>query len=52
MNLILKDKDNGKEYNIDYPDDLKGNMTEEEKRGAQEKFMKTKARRAKTAETN
>ncbi len=54
MNLILKDKDNGKEYIIDYPDDLKGkskrNMTEEEKRAAQEKSMQTKARRAKTAE--
>ena len=35
MNLILKDKESGKEYIIDYPDDLKGkskrNMTEEEK---------------------
>ena len=45
---------NGKEYIIDYPDDLKGkskrNMTEEEKRAAQEKSMQTKARRAKTAE--
>lgn len=51
MNLILKDKENGKEYIIDYPDDLKGkskrNMTEEEKKVAQEKSMKTKARNAK-----
>lgn len=54
MNLMLKDKDNGKEYIIDYPDDLKGkskrNMTEEEKQAAQEKSMQTKAKRAKTAE--
>lgn len=53
MNLILKDKANGKEYVIDYPDDLKGkskrNMTEEEKRAAQEKSMQTKAKNAKTA---
>lgn len=51
MNLILKDKRNGKEYIIDYPDELKGkskrNMTEEEKKVAQEKSMKTKARNAK-----
>lgn len=51
MNLILKDKENGKEYIIDYPDELKGkskrNMTEEEKKVAQEKSMKTKARNAK-----
>ena len=36
MNLILKDKADGKEYIIDYPDELKGkskrNMTEEEKK--------------------
>lgn len=51
MNLILKDKDNGKEYIIDYPNELKGkskrNMTEEEKRAAQEKAMQTKAKKAK-----
>lgn len=51
MNLMLKDKDNGKEYIIDYPDDLKWkskrNMTEEEKRAAQEKAMQTKAKKAK-----
>lgn len=51
MNLILKDKANGKEYVIDYPSDLKGkskrNMTEEEKRIAQEKSMKTKAKNTK-----
>ena len=54
MNLILKDKANKKEYIIDYPGDLKGkskrNMTEEEKRVAQEKSMQTKARRAKMME--
>ena len=52
MNLVLKDKDSGREYIIDYPDDLKGkskrNMTEEEKRAAQEKSMQTKARKART----
>lgn len=51
MNLILKDKENGKEYIIDYPDELKGkskrNMTEEEKKVAQEKSMQTKAKNAK-----
>lgn len=58
MKLILKDKDsineddlkNNKEFIIDYPDDLKGkskrNMTEEEKRVAQEKSMLTKAKNA------
>ena len=38
MNLILKDKADGTEYIIDYPDELKGkskrNMTEEEKKKA------------------
>lgn len=51
MNLILKDKVDGNEYIIDYPNDLKGkskrNMTEEEKKVAQEKSMQTKARNAK-----
>lgn len=51
MDLILKDKANNKEYVIDYPSDLKGkskrNMTEEEKRIAQEKSMKTKAKNTK-----
>lgn len=51
MNLILKDKADGNEYIIDYPNDLKGkskrNMTEEEKKVAQEKSMQTKARNAK-----
>lgn len=51
MKLILKDEVNGKEYIIDYPNELKGkskrNMTEEEKRAAQEKSMLTKAKRAK-----
>ena len=51
MNLILKDKENGTEYVIDYPDELKGkskrNMTEEEKKAAQEKSMQTKAKNAK-----
>lgn len=46
MNLILKDKKEGKEYIIDYPNNLKGktkrNMTEEEKKVAQEKSMQTK----------
>lgn len=50
MNLVLKDKENGQEFVIDYPDDVKGkskrNMTEEEKRIAQEKSMQTKARNA------
>ena len=50
MTLLFKDKENGKEYIIDYPDDMKGkskrNMTEEEKRIAQEKSMQTKARNA------
>lgn len=54
MNLILKDKENGSEYIIDYPDELKGkskrNMTEEEKKAAQEKSMQTKARNAKKHE--
>ena len=51
MNLVLKDKKDGKEYIIDYPDELKGkskrNMTEEEKKMAQEKSMQTKAKNAK-----
>lgn len=51
MNLLLKDKEKGTEYIIDYPDELKGkskrNMTEEEKRVAQEKSMQTKAKHAK-----
>ena len=51
MNLLLKDKEDGKEYIIDYPNELKGkskrNMTEEEKKAAQEKSMLTKARNAK-----
>ena len=55
MNLILKDKEDGTEYIIDYPDDLKGkskrNMTEEEKKAAQEKSMQTKARNAKNKES-
>ena len=50
MNLILKDKVNHKEYIIDYPSELKGkskrNMTEEQKKIAQEKSMKTKAQNA------
>lgn len=58
MALVLKDKDsineedlkNNREFIIDYPDELKGkskrNMTEEEKRIAQEKSMQTKARNA------
>ena len=44
---------NGKEYIINYPNELKGkskrNMTEEEKRAAQENSMLTKAKRAKEA---
>lgn len=55
MNLILKDKENGDEYIIDYPDELKGkskrNMTEEEKKAAQEKSMQTKARNLKNKES-
>ena len=51
MNLILKDKADGTEYVIDYPEDEKGkskrNMTEEEKRAAQKKSEATKARNAK-----
>ena len=51
MNVILKDKDTAKEYIIDYPDELKGkskrNMTEEQKKIAQEKSMITKAKNAK-----
>ena len=50
MNLLLKDKVDGTEYIIDYPSELKGkskrNMTEEEKKIAQEKSMQTKARNA------
>lgn len=51
MNLILKDKADGTEYIIDYPEDEKGkskrNMTEEEKKVAQKKSEETKARNAK-----
>ncbi len=51
MNLILKDKADGIEYVIDYPEDEKGklkrNMTEEEKKAAQKKSEETKARNAK-----
>ena len=51
MNLILKDKADGTEYVIDYPEDEKGkskrNMTEEEKKAAQKKSEATKARNAK-----
>lgn len=51
MNLILKDKTDGIEYVIDYPEDEKGklkrNMTEEEKKAAQKKSEETKARNAK-----
>ena len=50
MQLVLKDKNNGKEYVIDYPEEDKGkskrNMTEEKKKAAQEKSMRTKARNA------
>ena len=50
MNLILKDKADGTEYIIDYPDELKGkskrNMTEEEKKAAYEKSEETKKRNA------
>lgn len=58
MNLILKDKNSGQEFIIDYPEEVKGkskrNMTEEEKRIAQEKSMQTKARNAglKDTQTN
>lgn len=51
MNLILKDKADGTEYIIDYPENEKGkskrNMTEEEKKAAQKKSEETKARNAK-----
>lgn len=51
MNLILKDKADGTEYIIDYPEEEKGkskrNMTEEEKKAAQKKSEETKARNAK-----
>ena len=51
MNLILKDKADGTEYVIDYPEDEKGklkrNMTEEEKKAAQKKSEETKTRNAK-----
>ena len=51
MNLILKDKVDGTEYVIDYPEDekvkSKRNMTEEEKKAAQKKSEATKARNAK-----
>ena len=51
MNLVLKDKTDGTEYVIDYPEDKKGkskrNMTEEEKKAAQKKSEATKARNAK-----
>lgn len=54
MNLILKDKETKQEFIIDYPEEEKGkskrNMTEEEKRIAQEKSMQTKARNAKLQE--
>ncbi len=54
MNLILKDKKDGNEYIIDYPDELKGkskrNMTEEKKKAAQKKAEETKARNAKRQE--
>lgn len=46
--------ENNKEYLIDYPENVKGeskrNMTEEEKKIAQEKSMQTKARNAKLKE--
>lgn len=55
MNLILKDKNSGQEFIIDYPEEVKGkskrNMTEEEKRIAQEKSMQTKARNAELKDT-
>lgn len=51
MSLILKDKADGTEYVIDYPEEKKGkskrNMTEEEKKAAQKKSEATKARHAK-----
>ena len=51
MNLILKDKVDGTEYIIDYPDESKGkakrNMTEEEKKAAYEKSEETKKMNAK-----
>lgn len=62
MKLVLKEKDsineedlkNNKEFVIDYPVELKGkskrNQTEEEKKVAQEKSMKTKAKNAKVQE--
>jgi transcriptional regulator with XRE-family HTH domain len=54
MNLIMKDKADGTEYIIDYPEDQKGkskrNMTEEQKKAAQEKSMYTKARHANQTE--
>lgn len=54
MNLIMKDKVDGTEYIIDYPEDQKGkskrNMTEEQKKAAQEKSMHTKARHANQTE--
>lgn len=56
MNLVLKDRETGQEFVIDYPDELKGkskrNMTEEEKRIAQEKSMQTKARNAELKENH
>ena len=46
--------ENNKEYLIDYPENVKGeskrNMTEEEKKIAQEKSMQTKARNEKLKE--
>jgi hypothetical protein len=54
MELILKDKTDGKEYIIDYPSELKGkakrNMTEKAKKEAQEKSMKTKQKNLKQHE--
>lgn len=51
MNLVLKDKEDGTEYIIDYPSEMKGkskrNMTDEEKKAAQKKSEATKARNAK-----
>ena len=56
MNLVLKDRETEQEFIIDYPDELKGkskrNMTEEEKRIAQEKSMQTKARNAELKENH
>lgn len=55
MNLVLKDRETEQEFIIDYPNDVKGkskrNMTEEEKRIAQEKSMQTKAKNAELRET-